>query len=92
MKKHILVDETTDETSYQLFITMSIKSENYEYVLESQPLYETDADDPDADLKAIKLFIAHAEDVAEEFGMPCEVSSVIKADIAELQELKLTGK
>lgn len=92
MEKHILVDETTDEDSYQLFITMSIKSESYEYVLESQPLYETDGENPDADIDAILLFTSNAEDVAEEFGMPCEVSSVIKADIAELQELKLTGK
>ncbi len=57
MEKHILVDETTDEDSYQLFITMSIKSECYEYVLESQPLYETDGENPDADIDAILLLL-----------------------------------
>ncbi len=89
---YILVDERSHEDTYQLQITMEVISENYIYFLEAQPLYETEGDDPEVDLKSINKFIDRAKDVAKEFVMPCEVSSMIWADIQELKELMITGK
>jgi len=88
----ILVDEMSDEDNFELQITMEVVSGNFRYLLERQPLYETDGEDPNNDLEKINKFINHAEDVANDFGMDLEVSSIIKADIKELKNIMVSDE
>lgn len=81
----VRVIETSDEETYQLFITSVLKTDSYEYLLDSQPLYETETDS-EKDRDAILLFMAHAEDVAEELNATYEVGDDIKEALEELRE------
>lgn len=88
----ILVDEMSDEDNFELQITMEVVSGNYRYLLERQPLHETDGNDPSNDLEKINKFINHAEDVANDFRMGLVVSSIIEADIKELKDMMVSNE